>query len=144
MLYTYKILNKHKNMDKYWQKVHRFIKFNQKAWLKQYIDMNTELRKKPNMTLRNIFSTWWTMEFLEKLYQTWDIKLVTNESRKYYLVSEHNYHTTEIFSGNWLAIELKRTQIIMNKSVYLGLPILELSNIAMYTFWYDCVKPKCG
>ena len=73
-----------------------------------------------------------------------DIKLVTNESRKYYLVSEHNYHTTKIFSGNWLAIELKRTQIIMNKSVYLGLSIVELSNIAMYTFWYDCVKPKCG
>ena len=30
----------------------------------------------------------------------------------------------------------------MNKSVYLGLSILELSKILMYEFWYDYVKPK--
>ena len=32
----------------------------------------------------------------------------------------------------------------MNKSVYLGLSILELSKILMYEFWYDYVKPKYG
>ena len=30
----------------------------------------------------------------------------------------------------------------MNKPVYLGLSILELSKILMYDFWYDYVKPK--
>ena len=37
-----------------------------------------------------------------------------------------------------------KTQIFMNKPVYLGLSILEESNIAIYDFWYDYVKPKCG
>ena len=47
------------------QKVHKLIKFNQNAWLKPYIDMNTDLRKKPKMILKNIFLSWWIMEFLE-------------------------------------------------------------------------------
>ena len=47
-----------------------------------------------------------------------DIKLTTTKARKNYLVSEPNYHTRKIFSENLIAIEMKRTQILMNKSVY--------------------------
>ena len=74
-----------------------------------------------------------------------DIKLVTIEARTNYLVSESNYHTSNVFSENFLAIEIKRTQILMNKPVYLGLSILEVSKIVVYEFWYGYVKPKyCG
>ena len=38
---------------------------------------------------------------------------------------------------------MRRTEILMNKPVYLGLSILELGKILMYEFWYDYVKPKC-
>ena len=38
----------------------------------------------------------------------------------------------------------KKTQILMNKPVYLGLSILKLSKILMYEVWYDYVKPKYG
>ena len=73
-----------------------------------------------------------------------DIKLVATERRRNYLVSEPNYHTTKFFTENLLAIEMKKTEILMNKPVYLGLSILELSKILMYEFWYDYVKPKYG
>ena len=66
------------------------------------------------------------MQFLEKLENLRkhrDIKLVTTESKRNYLVSEPNYHTTKFFTENLLAIEVKKTQITMNKSVYLGLSI---------------------
>ena len=53
-----------------------------------------------------------------------NIKLVTTEMRRNYLVSEPNYHTTKFFTGNLLVIGMKKTQIIMNKSVHLGLSIL--------------------
>ena len=66
-----------------------------------------------------------------------NIKLVTTERRRNYLVSEPNYHTTEFFSENLLATEMRKTQILMNKSVYLGLLILDLSKTVMYEFWYD-------
>ena len=61
-----------------------------------------------------------------------DIKLVTTERRRNYLVSEPNYHTTNFFTENILAIEMKKTEILMNKHVCLGLSILEFSKILMY------------
>ena len=39
---------------------------------------------------------------------------------------------------------MKKTEALMNKPVYLGLSILELSNILIFEFWYDYVKPKYG
>ena len=66
-----------------------------------------------------------------------NIELPTNKARRNYLVSEPNYHTTIFFSENSLIIEMKKTQIFMNKPIYLGLSILELSQIAMYEFWHD-------
>ena len=47
-----------------------------------------------------------------------DIKLVTTERRRNYLVSETNYYTTKIFNKNLLAAEMKKNQITMNKPVY--------------------------
>ena len=66
------------------------------------------------------------MQFLEKLSKILenieiDIKLVTTEERSNYLLSELNYHTTNFFNENLLAIEMKKPQIFMNKAVHLGL-----------------------
>ena len=130
------------------KKVHRVIKFNQNAWLKPYIDMNTDLRKKA----KNDFETDFLKlinnavfgKTMENVRKHRDIKLVTTERRRNYLVSEPNYHTTKFFTETLLAIEMKKTEILMNKPVYLGLSILELSKILMYEFWYDYVKPKYG
>ena len=56
------------------------------------------------------------------------------------MVSEPNCHSTKLSTENLLEIELRKTQILMNKSVYLS--ILELSKIVMYEFWYDYENPK--
>ena len=81
---------------------------------------------------------------MENVRKHRDIKLVTTERRRNYLVSEPNYHTTNFFTEHLLAIEMKKTEILMNKPVYLGLSLLELSKILMYEFWYDYLKPKYG
>ena len=69
---------------------------------------------------------------MENVRKHRDIKLVTTERARHYLVSEPNYYTTKLFTENLLAIEMKKTQIYINKSVYLGLSILELSKILTY------------
>ena len=71
------------------------------------------------------------------------IKLATTKRRNY-LVSEPNHHTTKFFTEDLLATEMKKTQILVNKPVYLGFSILELSKILSYQFWYDYVKPGFG
>ena len=79
---------------------------------------------------------------MKKVRKYRDIKLVTTERRRNYLVSEPNYHTSKFFTENLLAIQMKKTQILMNKPVYLGLSILDLSKTVMYELWYDYIKPK--
>ena len=75
------------------------------------------------------------MQFQEKTVENVrkhrDIKLVTTEIRNY-LVSERSPHTIKLFTENLLAIEMKKTETLLNKPVYLGLSILELSQILMY------------
>ena len=66
-----------------------------------------------------------------------DINLTTTEVRRNYLVLEPNFHMTNFFSENLLTIGMKRTWILINKPVYLGLPTFEMSKIVMYYFWYD-------
>ena len=101
------------------KKVHRVVKFRQKAWLKPYIDMNVKLRKetksefeKDFFKLMNNFVFGKTMENVIKHR---DIKLVTVEEKRIKLVSETNYHTTKHFSDNLLVIEMKKTKVKMNK-----------------------------
>ena len=82
-----------------------------------------------------------TMENIRK-YR--DIKLVTTDKRRHQLVSEPNYHTTKWFSENLLEIEMKKIKVKINKPVYLGLSIIEISKTLMYELWYDFMKPKYG
>ena len=60
------------------------------------------------------------------------------------MASQRNYHTTKFFTESLLAKEMKKTDILMDRHVYLGLSILELSKILISEFCYDYVKPKYG
>ena len=128
--------------------VHRVIQFNQKAWLKPFIDMNTRLRKEAkNKFEKDLFKLMNNSVFgktMENVRKYRDNKLVTTDEKRNRLVSEPNYHTTKHFSENLLAIKMKKTKVIMNKSVYLGMSILDISKTFMYKFWYDYIKPKYG
>ena len=71
-----------------------------------------------------------------------DMKLVPTDKRRNQLFSEPNYHTARWFSENLLTIEMKETKVKMNKAVYLGMSISEISKTWMHEFWFDYFKPK--
>ena len=73
-----------------------------------------------------------------------DINIVTTNKQRNKLVSEPNYHTTKHISENLLIIEMKKTEVKMNKPIYLGLSVLDIAKTLMYKFWYDYIKPKYG
>ena len=130
------------------KRVHRFIEFIQKSWLKPYIDMNTELRKLAKDDFeKDFFKLMNNAVFgkaMENIRKHRDIKLVTTDKKRNKLVSERNYHTINYISEDLSIIEMNKTKVKMNKPIYLGLSILDISKILMYEFWYDYMKPTYG
>ena len=127
------------------KKVQRVIKFYQEAWLKPYIDMNTELRTKAKndfekgfFKLMNNLVFGKTMENVRR-YKDKDIRIVTTNKQRNKYASEPNYHATKRISKNLMIMEMKKTEVKMNKPAYLGLAILDISKALMYGFWYDYI-----
>ena len=93
------------------KKIHRIIEFNQEAWLKPYIDMNTELRKLArNDFEKDLFKLMNNSVFGKTME---NIELVTTEKKRSKLVSESNYHTINLISEDLSIIEMKKTKMKM-------------------------------
>ena len=127
-------------------KVHRIIEFDQEAWLKSYIDMNTDLRKQAkNYFEKEFFKLMNNSVFgktMENVRNHRDVKIVTTDTRRSILALEPNYHSTKHISKDLSIMEMKKTEAKMNKPIYLGQAIFDLTKTLMYEFWYDYIKPK--
>ena len=81
---------------------------------------------------------------MENIRNHRDMKLVTNEQKYKKYVMKPNFKDSVWFSENLVGVKLGKTEIKMNKPLYLGQAILDLSKIVMYDFHYDYMKPKYG
>ena len=126
--------------------VHQVIEFDQEEWLKEYINLNTELRKKATNDFEKDFSKLMNNavfgKTMENVRKHRDIKLVKTDKKRNKLVSEPNFHTMKLIDDNLAIIETKKVKVKMNKPICLGMSILDISKITMYEFWYDYIKNK--
>ena len=103
------------------KKVHRIIEFEQEAWLKEYIDVNTELRKKAtNDFEKDFFKLMNNAVFgkaMENVRKHRDIKLVKSDKKRNRLVSEPNFHTVKLIDNNLAIIAMRNVKIKMNKPI---------------------------
>ena len=110
--------------------------------------MNTKLRQEAKNDFEKEFFKLMINSVYGKLMENVrnhrDIKLVTTNKQRNRLASEPNYHTTKYISKDLLIMEMKKVEVKMNKSIYLGQAILDISKTLMYEFWYDYIKPKYG
>ena len=129
-------------------KIHDGIKFVESDWMKPYIEMNTNLRAKAkNNFEKDFFKLMNNSVFgktMENIRNRVDVKLVNTEEKLRKLVAKPNYRGRKIFSENLVSVHMKKTSLTMNKPVYLGMCILELSKTIMYDFHYNYIKPKYG
>ena len=134
--------------------VHRGIKFTQSAWLKPYIDLNTQLRnsaKNPferdmfKLKINSIYGK--TMENVENRT---DIKLSTQFSMNAQrrgaenYISKPTFKSCKVFEENLVAVQLGKTYINYNKPIYVGFSILDISKTLIYDFFYGFLKQRYG
>ena len=129
-------------------RIHQAIEFDQSPWLKTYIDFNTQLRtaatddfEKDFFKLMNNSVFGKTMENIRKHR---NIKLVMTEEKCLHTVMHPNFKSGVLFGENLMGCEMGKIKVVMNKPVYLGQAILDLSKIVMYEFHYDYMVPMYG
>ena len=127
-------------------RIHRAVEFDQLPWLKIYIDFNTQLRtaatndfEKDFFKLMNNSVFGKTMANIRKHR---NIKLVMTEEKYLRTVMKPNFKSGVLFGKNLMGCKMGKIKVVMNKLVYLGQAILDLSKIVMYEFHYDYMVPK--
>ena len=129
-------------------KIHRGIKFEESTWLKQYIDLNTTLRAKANNEFeKDFFKLMNNSVFgktMENIRNRVDVRLVNDKRMAKKLAAKPNFKHCTIFDENLVAIHMKKTKLVFDKPVYLGMCILDLSKTLMYDFHYNYMKTKYG
>ena len=130
------------------KKVHGVIEFQKSKWMKAYIMLNTRLRKDAkNEFEKDFFKLMNNSVFgktMENIRNHKDMKLVTSDKKYLKYVMKPNFKGGHPFSKHLFAVEMGKTEITMNKPVYLGQAILDLSKTLMYEFHYDYMRPKYG
>ena len=126
-------------------RIHRGIKFVESEWMKPYIDMDTNLRANAKNNFdKDFFKLMNNSVFgktMENIRNRVNVKLVNNKEKVLKLVAKPNYTGNNIIGENLISVHMKKTSLVMNKPVYLGACILDLSKTIMYDFHYNYIKP---
>ena len=103
--------------------------------------MNIELRENAKKKKKNFEKDFFKLmnnsvfgKIMENVRDHRDIKLVTSDKRRSILVSEPNYHSSKRISKDLMIMEMKKVEVKMNKPIYLGQAILDISKALMYEF----------
>uniref|UniRef100_A0A158P533 DNA-directed DNA polymerase n=2 Tax=Tetranychus urticae TaxID=32264 RepID=A0A158P533_TETUR len=130
------------------KKVHRIIQFEQKPWLKSYIEMCTENRKKATS---NFVKDFWKLmvnalygKSIEDKRKHTKVVVATNGKQAMKQVRQPMFDQFYILDNNIAIIKLRKFQVVFDKPIYLGFTVLDLSKLHMYKLHYDFFKRKYG
>ena len=110
-------------------KIHRALQSEQSDWMKKYIDFNTKLM------INSVYGK--TMENLRKRI---NVRFVNNKNGFLKYTSKPTYFTHKLFNKNFAAIHEIKPVLILNKPIYVGFTVLDLSKWLMYDFHYNFIK----
>ena len=143
-----KTLNQALKHDLKLRKVHQVIEFQHSNWMKPYIMLNTRLRTAAKKEFeKEFFKLMNNSVFgktMESIRNHKDMKLVTRERKYQKYVMKPNFKDGYPSSKHLFAVEMGKKEIKMNRPVYLGQTILDLSKMLMYEFLYDYMRLKYG
>lgn len=127
-------------------KVHRIIKYKQKAWLKEYINFNSEQRAQSSndfdksfYKLKNNALFGKTMEDVRKRI---NYKLVTDEVKFEKLARSPFFHDRDIITESLVGVHMLKPKVTLDKPIFVGQTVLDYSKIEMYNLFYK-ILPQC-
>ena len=129
-------------------KIHRIIEFDQRPWMASYIALNTELRKKAKTDFeKDLFKLMNNSVFgktMENLRKRVSIKLVRGEDEARRQIAKPSFVSFKVFNDSLAAVHMRKTRLVLNRPIYIGLCVLDLSKHLMYDFYYNNVKKRYG
>jgi hypothetical protein len=129
-------------------KTHRVLQFKQSAWLKKYIDFNTDQRKlSRNEFEKDMYKLMNNAVFgktMENMRARVDIQLYTDEKLVLKQIAKPQFIQHKIYGENLIAVKQVKKTCKLDKPIYIGVAVLDLSKLHMYKFHYDYIKPKYG
>lgn len=133
------------------KKIHHILKFRQSAWMKPYIELNTNMRTKATSQFeKNYYKLMNNAIFgkcMENVRKRLDICLRTTWNGRYgvrKLIAMPNFKRRIIFNENLVAVEMEKTRNEMKKPIAVGMAILDISKVVMYEYYYNFLKIKYG
>ena len=125
-------------------KVHKILTFDEKLFLKEYIDLNTELRKHSKNDLeKDLFKLMNNAIFGKSMENVLNRSNINYDREKLLkMIRQPNFQNAYQISNKLCLVESKPIKTIFNKLIYLGSVILETSKLHMHQFWYDHLKEK--
>ena len=128
------------------KKINRVIEFRHKQWLKPWIDFNTEKRKNATSDFEKdmykLMNNAVYGKTMENVRNHIDFELVDTPERYQKCVNNPNFKYRHIINENLIGVEKAKSVVKLNKPIYVGMSILDLSKQHMYSFYYDIMKPK--
>ena len=126
------------------KKVHRILEFKQSPWMKPYIDFNTQKRmvatNEADKSLFKLLNNAVYGKTMENIRKRMKIRIIKTSKDFLKYASRPTYISHIIFGKNVVAIHERPEELILNKPIYVGCTVLELSKLAMYKFYYDFLK----
>ena len=124
-------------------KIHRVLKFIQKAWLKPYILMNTEKRMQATSEFEKNFYKLMINAFfgktMENIRKRRHIDIVSSPEKLRKLVAQPTFKCVTAFNEHLSAVERYKAKVMLNKPIYIGLSVLDISKWLMYHFYYNII-----
>ena len=134
------------------ERVHEIIQFRQEPFLKEYIDLNTELRKIASKEGNDFRKAFFKLlnnavfgKTMESVMNRADFELVTDSKRLCRLQQQGKIkNAPHIYGEDVVGVDKHKSKVVLDRPIYVGMTILDLAKLVMYRYWYDYLIPKYG
>ena len=124
--------------------MHRILVFTQIDWMKPFIDFNTQKRKdatsEADKTLFKLLNNAVCATTMANMRKRIKIRIIKNKKGFIKFALRPTYINHNIFGKRLVAIHEKKGLLTLNKPMYVGCTVLELSKLELYKFHYGFMK----